>query len=48
MQASRRCWVPARTVGDQQGRYLEHIFDFIGFSDIRKILVEPTEAKPTC
>jgi FMN-dependent NADH-azoreductase len=30
---------------DHQGRYLEHI---IGFSGIRKILVEPTEAKPTC
>jgi FMN-dependent NADH-azoreductase len=33
---------------DQQGRYLEHIFGFIGFTDILKILVEPTEAKPTC
>jgi FMN-dependent NADH-azoreductase len=32
---------------DQQGKYLEHIFGFIGFTEIRKILVEPTEAKPT-
>jgi FMN-dependent NADH-azoreductase len=32
---------------DQQGKYLEHIFGFIGFTDIRKILVEPTEANPT-
>ena len=32
---------------DQQSKYLEHIFGFIGFSEIRKILVEPTEAKPT-
>jgi FMN-dependent NADH-azoreductase len=31
---------------DQQGKYLEHIFGFIGFTEIRKILVEPTEAKP--
>jgi FMN-dependent NADH-azoreductase len=32
---------------DQQSKYLEHIFGFIGFTDIRKILVEPTEANPT-
>jgi FMN-dependent NADH-azoreductase len=32
---------------DQQGRYLEHIFGFIGFTEIREILVEPTEAMPT-
>jgi FMN-dependent NADH-azoreductase len=32
---------------DQQAKYLEHIFSFIGFTEIRKILVEPTEAKPT-
>jgi FMN-dependent NADH-azoreductase len=32
---------------DQQGKYLEHIFGFIGFTEIRKILVEPTETKPT-
>jgi FMN-dependent NADH-azoreductase len=32
---------------DQQGKYLEHIFGFIGFTEIRKILVEPTEARPT-
>lgn len=32
---------------DQQSKYLEHIFGFIGFTEIRKILVEPTEAKPT-
>jgi FMN-dependent NADH-azoreductase len=32
---------------DQQGRYLEHIFGFIGFTEIREILVEPTEATPT-
>jgi FMN-dependent NADH-azoreductase len=32
---------------DQQSKYLEHIFGFIGFTEIRKILVEPTETKPT-
>jgi FMN-dependent NADH-azoreductase len=32
---------------DQQGKYLDHIFGFIGFTEIRKILVEPTEAMPT-
>ena len=32
---------------DQQSKYLEHIFGFIGIAEIRKILVEPTEAKPT-
>jgi FMN-dependent NADH-azoreductase len=32
---------------DQQGKYLKHIFGFIGFTDIREIFVEPTEANPT-
>jgi FMN-dependent NADH-azoreductase len=34
------CW-------DQQSKYLKHIFGFIGFTDIREIFVEPTEASPT-
>jgi FMN-dependent NADH-azoreductase len=33
------CW-------DQQSKYLKHIFGFIGFTDIREIFVEPTEASP--
>jgi len=32
---------------DQQSRYLKQIFDFIGFTDIREIFVEPTEASAT-
>jgi FMN-dependent NADH-azoreductase len=32
---------------DQQGKYLKHIFGFIGFTDIQEIFVEPTEASPT-
>ena len=32
---------------DQQSKYLKHIFGFIGFTDIREIFVEPTEANPT-
>jgi FMN-dependent NADH-azoreductase len=32
---------------DQQSKYLNHIFSFIGFTDIREIFVEPTEATPT-
>ena len=31
---------------DQQSTYLRHIFGFIGFTDIREIFVEPTEATP--
>jgi FMN-dependent NADH-azoreductase len=34
------CW-------DQQSNYLRHIFAFIGFTDIREIFVEPTEASPS-
>jgi FMN-dependent NADH-azoreductase len=30
----------------QQSKYLKHIFGFIGFTDIREIFVEPTEASP--
>lgn len=32
---------------DQQSTYLKHIFGFIGFTDIREIFIEPTEANPT-
>jgi FMN-dependent NADH-azoreductase len=32
---------------DQQSTYLRHILGFIGFTDIREIFVEPTEASPT-
>jgi FMN-dependent NADH-azoreductase len=32
---------------DQQSKYLQHIFRFIGFTDIREIFIEPTEASPT-
>jgi FMN-dependent NADH-azoreductase len=32
---------------DQQSKYLKHIFGFIGFTDIREIFIEPTEANPT-
>ena len=32
---------------DHQSKYLKHIFGFIGFTDIREIFVEPTEASPT-
>jgi FMN-dependent NADH-azoreductase len=32
---------------DQQSNYLKHIFGFIGFTDIREIFIEPTEANPT-
>jgi FMN-dependent NADH-azoreductase len=32
---------------DQQSVYLKHIFGFIGFTEIRGIFVEPTEASPT-
>ena len=32
---------------DQQCKYLKHIFGFIGFTDIREIFVEPTEASLT-
>jgi FMN-dependent NADH-azoreductase len=32
---------------DQQSKYLKHIFGFIGFTDIREIFIEPTEASPT-
>jgi FMN-dependent NADH-azoreductase len=31
---------------DQQSGYLKHIFGFIGFTDLREIFVEPTEANP--
>ena len=31
---------------DQQSKYLKHIFGFIGFTDLREIFVEPTEANP--
>jgi FMN-dependent NADH-azoreductase len=34
-------------IWDQQSNYLKHIFGFIGFTDIREIFVEPTEANPT-
>jgi FMN-dependent NADH-azoreductase len=27
--------------------YLRRVFDFIGFTDIREIFIEPTEANPT-
>jgi FMN-dependent NADH-azoreductase len=34
------CW-------DQQSSYLKHILGFIGFTDIREIFIEPTQASPT-
>jgi FMN-dependent NADH-azoreductase len=34
-------------IWDQQSKYLKHVFGFIGFTDIREIFVEPTEANPT-
>jgi FMN-dependent NADH-azoreductase len=34
-------------MADQQSKYPKHIFGFIGFTDIREIFVEPTEAGPT-
>jgi FMN-dependent NADH-azoreductase len=48
MRAAARMLPPSGAESwDQQSKYLKHIFGFIGFTDIREIFVEPTEAYPT-